>query len=123
MSALQAYKDFQTFRTILADLESVKLTLYMNRCDNEMSDETRLIQQHLWKLDCRWGDDGCDGYYIIQWNPDACKFITRMEYDYQKLRGINWEFVDEWQGKRIECLAFINDGRVEGAGRHPSSPQ
>ena len=107
MSALQAYKDFQRFKPILGPLESVKLTLYMNRCDNEMSDEKRLIQQHIWKLDCRWNEDS-GGYYILQWIPDKSKFDIIQDMDYRIYRGINWELVDEWRGIGKEFLSFLN---------------
>ncbi len=107
MSAVQAYKDLQRFKPILGPLESVKLTLYMNRCDNEMSEATRLIQQYLWKLDCRWNDNSCGGYYILEWKPDKYKFGI-IYIDYSMYCGINWELVDEWRGIGKEFLSFLN---------------
>ncbi len=109
MSALQAYKDLEfRFKPTLAPDESVKLTLYMNRCDNEMSDERRLFQQYIWKLDCRWDDDSCGGYYVLQWNPDTSKFDLFDNLDYRIYRGINWELVDQWRGIGKGFLSFLN---------------
>lgn len=108
MSVAQAYTNIMRYMPTLTMDAKINLRLYMNRCDNEMSDEKRLLQQYLWKLDCRWNDDSCGGYYILQWKPDKSKFDLIQDMNYLIYRGINWELVDQWRGIGKEFFSFLN---------------
>lgn len=109
MSALQAYKDFQTFKPILADLESVKLTLYMNRCDNEMTEDVLRRQQCTWRLAHSIHSPMArnrSGWSTLYLDPTTYKFeLDAMDTPLSP--GIKWELVDEWEGSGETFMNII----------------
>ena len=106
MSALQDYKDAIRYTPPLNHGAIVRLKLYMNRCDNEMTDTTRLFQQHVWQLifSFLYLNEYHGGYCFLYLNPDTYVFEID-ESDYYLPQNIIWELVDSFEST---ASTFIN---------------
>ena len=100
MSVLQAYKDTIRFHYYIDNTHKIKLQLFMNRCDNEMTEDALRLQQYTWRLEYSINSlmtRSRSGWSTISLDPTTYKFeLDKIGTPLSP--GIKWELVDEWEG-------------------------
>lgn len=109
MSVLQAYKDTIRFHYYLDNSHKIKIQLFMNRCDNEMTEDVLRRQQCTWRLAHSIHSPMArnrSGWSTVYLDPTTYKFELD-EINTPLSPGIKWELVDEWEGSGEKFMNII----------------